>query len=70
MQKYYLFNFNGYTISVAIEDSKKENLIDKAQILAQAEAIKQSLDYKAFTSKELTNIEFMCLSTHLKISDK
>ena len=67
-QKYYLFNFNGYTISVAIEGNDNENLKEKAKILAQAEAIKQHLDYKAYSSKEIKNVEYMVLTTHMKLS--
>ena len=66
-QKYYLFNFNGYTITVAMEGTDKENLKEKAKILAQAEAIKQGLDYNAFSSREITNIEFMVLTVHMRI---
>lgn len=73
MQKYYLYNFKGYTISVAITNDNKDNedmLKDKATILAQAEAIKKDLNYKNFTFKEITNIEYLVLTTHLRISDK
>lgn len=71
MQKYYLFNFNGYTISISMEDKKNEkseSLKEKATILAQAEAIKQHLDYKNFSSKEIKNVEYMVLTTHMKLS--
>lgn len=68
MQKYYLFNFNGYTISIAMEGEEKENLKEKATILAQAEAIKQHLDYNNFSSREIKNVEYMVLTTHMKLS--
>lgn len=70
MQKYYLYNFNGYTVSVVTEGEKEEELKEKAKILAQAEAIKKQLDFNAFSVREITNIEYLVLTVHVRVSDK
>ena len=64
---YFFFNFNGYTISISISGEENEELLKKAQILAQAEAIKKKINYATFICKELTNIEFCVLTAHTKL---
>lgn len=66
--RYYHFAFSGFSIGMSILVTKYiNNPFETAKIVAQAEAIKNGIDYNTCEGKEISAVEYYVLRAHKRI---
>ena len=66
--RYYHFTFAGYSIGMTVLTLKCINdPYETAKIVAQAEAIRNGIDYTTCEGKEISAVEYYVLRAHKRI---